>query len=143
MKKIIIAALMLTGTLFAAENAPKGKYAIVLQSGAETNEAKARAVHALLYAADLAEHGHDVVLIFDGAGAGWVRELQKPENPFHRHYLRIKQLGMTQEICDYCTDVHDLQKDLAKEQEQLLVGDYHGHPSIAKWVGKGYHIIVL
>ena len=143
MKKILVTVLMLAGTLFAAENAAKGKYAIILLSGSETNEARSRAVHALLYAADLAEHGHDVVLIFDGAGAGWVRELEKPENPFHQHYLRIKQLGMTQEICDYCTDAHDLQKNMAEEQLRLLNGDYEGHPSIAKWIGRGYQVIVL
>jgi hypothetical protein len=50
---------------------------------------------------------------------------------------------MTQEICDYCTDVHDIQTDLAEAQKRLLNGDYKGHPSIAKWVGRGYRIIVL
>jgi len=143
MKKLLVVVLMLAGTLFAAEKAPKGKYAIILQAGAETNEARARAVHALLYAADLAEHGYDVVLIFDGAGTGWVNKLEKPENPFHRHYLRIKQLGIVEEICDYCADVHDVKKELSKEQERLLVGDYMGHPSISKWADKGYRIIVL
>jgi hypothetical protein len=143
MKQLLAAVLIFAGTLVAAENAPKGKYAIILLSGAETNEARSRAVHALLYAADLAEHGHDVVLIFDGAGAGWVRELDKPEHPFHKHYLKIKQLGMTQEICDYCTDAHDLQQDMIDEQLRLLNGDYEGHPSIAKWVGRGYQVIVL
>ena len=34
-------------------------------------------------------------------------------------------------------------KELSKEQERLLVGDYKGHPSITKWVDKGYRIIVL
>jgi hypothetical protein len=143
MKKIFVVVLMLTGTLFAADDAPKGKYAIILQAGAETNEGRARAVHALLYTADLAEHGYDVVLIFDGAGTGWARELEKLENPFHRHYLRIKQLGIVEEICDYCADVHDVKQDLTKEQERLLVGDYMGHPSLSKWVDKGYLIIVL
>ena len=143
MKKILVAVLMLAGTLFAVEDAPKGKYAIILQAGAETNEGKARAVHALLYAAELAEHGHDVVLIFDGAGTGWARELQKPENPFYKHYLRIKQLGIVEEICDYCADVHDVKKDLSKEQARLLIGDYKGHPSLARWTGSGYQIIVL
>jgi hypothetical protein len=134
---------MLAGTLFAAENMPNGKYAVILQAGAETNEARARAVHALLYAADLAEHGYDVVLIFDGAGTGWARELEKKENPFHQHYLRVKQMGIVQEICDYCADVHGVKKDLSEVQTRLLTGDYKGHPSLAEWAGRGYQIIVL
>jgi hypothetical protein len=142
-KKILVVVLMLAGTLFAVEKAPKGKYAIILQAGAETNEARARAVHALLYASDLAEHGYDVVLIYEGAGALWANELEKPDNPFHQHYLRIKQVGVVEEICDYCADAHDVKQDLTKEQEQLLVGDYKGHPSISKWVDQGYRIIVL
>ncbi len=143
MKIILVVVMMLAGTLFAVEKAPKGKYAIILQAGAETNEGKARAVHALLYASDLAEQDYDVVLIFEGAGAFWANELEKPENPFHQHYLRIKQLGVVEEICDYCADAHDVKKDSTKEQERLLVGDYKGHPSISKWVNDGYRIIVL
>ena len=57
MKKMLLVALMVAlmvaGISLAAE--PKGKYAIVLQAGNETNEGKARAVHALLYATELAE----------------------------------------------------------------------------------------
>lgn len=143
MKKLIVVVLMLAGTLFAAEEPVKGKYAIILQAGAETNESKARAVHALLYATELAEHGNDVVLIFDGAGAGWVNELEKLENPFHQHYLRIKQLGIVEQICDYCADAYDVKKDMSEEQLKLLVGDYKGHPSLSMWAGRGYQIIVL
>ena len=143
MKKLLVAVLMLAGTLSAVEEVPKGKYAIILQAGAETNEGRARAVHALLYATDLAEHGYDVALIFEGAGALWANELEKPENPFHKHYLRIKQLGIVEEVCDYCADAHDVKQDLSKEQERLLVGDYEGHPSISRWADEGYRIIVL
>ncbi len=144
MKKALWMGLILTVTLvtgFAAEK--KGKYAIVLQSGNETNEAKARAVHALLYATELAESGYGVVLIFDGAGTGWANELRKPENPFHKHYTRIKELGMVEEICDYCADSFTVKDDLPAEQKKLLVGDYEGHPSLVKWIERGYQIIVL
>ena len=40
------------------------KFAIVLQAGKETHEGMARAVHALLYAAELKEKGYEVVLTF-------------------------------------------------------------------------------
>ena len=142
MKKLLFIALLITGVAFA-EKEPKGRYAIVLQAGNETNESKARAVHALLYATELAEKGYTVALIFDGAGTGWANELRKPENPFHKHYLKIKELGMVEEICDYCADAFEVKDDLPEQQKKLLVGDYEGHPSLVKWIERGYQIIVL
>ena len=141
MKKIVLMMLLAAGSAFAAE--PKEKYAIVLQAGNETNEGKARAVHALLYATELAEQGYPVVLIFDGAGTGWANELRKPENPLHKHYLRIKELAVVEEICDYCADSFNVKEDFPEQQRKLLVGDYEGHPSLVKWIEKGYRIIVL
>ena len=144
MKKAICMIMVLMGVLATGFAAEKTKmYAIVLQAGAETNEAKARAVHALLYATELAEKGYPVVLIFDGAGTGWANELRKPENPLHKHYLKIKELGIVEEICDYCADSFDVKKDLSEQQRKLLVGDYDGHPSLVKWIEKGYEIIML
>ena len=146
MKKSIYVVLVLMGVVltgFAEEVKAKRKYAIVLQAGNETNEGMARAVHALLYTQELAEHGHQVVLIFDGAGTGWAKELRNPENPFHKHYLKIQQLGMVVEICDYCADAFGVKDDLHEQQKKLLVGDYAGHVSIAKWSDNGYEIIVL
>ena len=141
MKKLLLIALLLAGGVFAAEK--KGKYAIVLQAGAETNEGTARAVHALLYARELAENGFEVALIFDGAGTGWANELRKPENPLHKHYMKIKELGMVEEICDYCAEAFKVKADLPEQQRKLLVGDYEGHPSLVKWIGKGFQVIVL
>ena len=141
MKKIIVMVLMLAGIAFAEE--PKKKYAIVLQAGAETNEGTARAVHALLYARELAENGYEVVLIFDGAGTGWANELRKSDNKLNKHYLKIKELGMVEEICDYCADAFDVKEHLPLQQQKLLVGDYEGHPSLVRWLEKGYEIIVL
>jgi hypothetical protein len=145
MKKLLLLVLLLSGVVFAetGQKEPKGKYANVLQAGNETNEGKARAIHALLYATELAENGYEVALIFDGAGTGWANELRKPENPLHKHYLRIKELGMVEEICDYCADAFDVKEDLPEQQRQLLVGDYEGHPSLVRWIERGYRIIVL
>jgi hypothetical protein len=138
---MILALVMALSTGFADE--AKGKYAVILQAGNETNEGMARAVHALLYTQELAEHGHQVVLIFDGAGTGWAKELRNPENPFHQHYNKIQKLGMVVEICDYCAAAFEVKEDLPEQQKKLLIGDYNGHVSISKWADKGYEIIVL
>ncbi len=136
---LVMVVALVTG--FAEKE--KGGYAIVLQAGNETNEGMARAVHALLYATELAEEGYPVVLIFDGAGTGWANELRKPENPLHKHYLKIKELAVVEEICDYCADSFEVKDNLPEQQKKLLVGDYEGHPSLVKWIEKGYRIIVL
>ncbi len=145
MKKLFLVILLLSGIVFAEteQKEPKGRYAIILQAGNETNEGKARAVHALLFATELAEKGYEVVLIFDGAGTGWANELRKPENELHKHYLRVQELGMVEEICDYCADSLNVKEDLTEQQRKLLVGDYKGHPSLVKWIERGYQIIVL
>jgi hypothetical protein len=150
MNKMLLILVILTGIAHAesVNTAPahddlSDKYAVILQAGNETNEGMARAIHALLYATELAESGYEVVLIFDGAGTGWANELSKPENPLHKHYLRIKELGMVEEICDYCARQFEVKKDLPEEQRKLLVGEYHGHPSLVKWIKRGYQIISL
>lgn len=145
MKRLVLSAVLLLGLVASgvSEQEPKGRYVIVLQAGAETNEGMARAVHALLYARELAENGYDVVLIFDGAGTGWAAELRKPENPLHEHYNKLKELGLMEEICDYCAEVFDVKKRLSEQQKKLLSGDYEGHPSLVKWIEKGYRIIAL
>jgi hypothetical protein len=144
MKQSIWVGLILMGMLatgLAVEQ--KAKYAIVLHAGAETNEGMARAVHALLYARELSEKGYDVALIFDGAGTGWAKELQKPENALHEHYLKVKELGLVEEICDYCAEAFNVKNDLLELQKKQLAGDYEGHPSLVRWIEKGYQIITL
>ncbi len=139
---MLLAVLAVACSVHSAESESR-KFALVLQAGNETNEGMARAVHALLYAKELLEKGYDVVLIFDGAGTGWASELAKPENPLHKHYARLKEMGVVEEICDYCAEAFGVKEKLSDLQRRLLVGDYEGHPSIAKWVARGYQPIVL
>ncbi len=145
MKRLLlsIVACLMAATVLAGEKEPPGKVAIILLAGNETNEGMARAVHALLYARELADSGFKVALIFDGAGTGWAEELSKPENPLHKHYVEFKKRGIVEEVCDYCAERFGHRKNLTEEQRKLLVGDYEGHPDITKWVAMGYQIIVI
>jgi hypothetical protein len=143
MKRILAIMILMLSLVAVRAEEPCGKYAIILHAGNETNEGMARAVHALLYARELAEKGCQVVLIYDGAGTGWANELRKPENPLNKHYLKVKELGLVEEICDYCAEAFEVKEKLPEIQRKLLVGDYEGHPSLVRWVEKGYHIIVL
>lgn len=146
MKKLRFALLICSVALLpvmAEELEPKGRVAIVLLAGNETNEGMARAAHALLYARELADGGYQVALIFDGAGTGWANELSKPDNPLHKHYVEFRKRGIVEVVCDYCAEHFGHKENLLEAQRKLLVGDYEGHPDISKWIDKGYQVIVI
>ena len=120
------------------------KFVIILQAGKETHEGMARAVHALLYASELKEKGYEVVLIFDGAGTEWVEELTNPEskNKLLPMYQSFKKLGIQEVVCDFCAGAFGVKENL-NVRVCPLTSEYKGHPSIAKWVDRGYQVIVL
>lgn len=138
---VLLLVCLLPANIFAGA---RGKYLVILQAGRESHEGTARAVHALLYARELKEHGHAVVLVFDGAGTEWIAEWSKPDSTdkLASMYQELKAAGVTQIICDFCALAFKVKGTLA-EQKIPLTAEYQGHPSIAKWVDKGYQIIVL
>ncbi|MBI4115174.1 MAG: DsrE family protein [Candidatus Omnitrophica bacterium] len=140
---VLLAALMTT-SYFPNAFAESGKYLIIFQAGKESHEGMARAVHALLYSKELKEHGHEVVLVFDGAGTEWVSEWLDPESQdkLKPVYEELRKAGITEVICDYCASAF-LVKDKLKERKASLVAEYRGHPSIAKWADQGYQLVVL
>lgn len=138
----IVLFYLTTNSAFAAP----GKYLVILQAGKGPLhlEGMARAVHALLYTKELKEHGHEVVLVFDGAGTKWVEEWMDPEsdNKYRPLYEELRKAGVTQIICDYCASAFQVKKKLQK-RNAVFAGDYQGHPSIAKWADQGYQIVIL
>ncbi|MDO8489502.1 MAG: DsrE family protein [Candidatus Omnitrophota bacterium] len=120
------------------------KFAIVLQAGKETHEGMARALHALLYATELKEKGYDVVLIFDGAGTEWAEELSNPDSQSKLlpMYQSLKKTGVVEVICDFCSLAFGV-NDKLKNRQANLVSEYQGHPSIEKWIRRGYVLIIL
>lgn len=121
-----------------------GKYAIILQAGKESHEGMARAVHAFLYAKELKEHGHEVVLIFDGAGTEWAEELSNPESQskLKPMYDQLKEVGIVEIVCDFCAGAFAVKERLAQRQVPMTA-EYAGHPSIAQWADAGYALMVL
>ena len=119
------------------------KFVIILQAGTESHEGLARAVHALMYSAELLEAGHKVVLIFDGAGTEWAKALRDPQHRLHSTYQKLAALGAIEEVCDFCSGAFGVKEELTKFGQVPLVGTYNGHPSLAKWINSGYTVIVL
>lgn len=141
---VFFAALFL---MFLAVASPvfaeAGKYLIILQSGTDGDEGVARAIHALIYTEDLQAHGHEVVLLFDGAGIQWLAETTDGEvNELRPRFDALREAGLTQVICDFCATAFELKENLQKDN-MPLVGDYKGHTSIAKYADEGFEIITL
>jgi len=136
--------LLLIGAWGTNAHAARGKYLVILQAGNETHEGKARALHALLYSKELKEHGHDIVLLFDGAGTEWAAEWSKPDTTDHLApmYKELREAGVANIICDFCANAFQGKSSL-EENKVPLTAEYKGHPSIAKWADKGYQIIIL
>jgi hypothetical protein len=133
-----------SGAVVAVADDTPGKYAIILQAGTETHEGMARAVHALLYAKELKEHGHQVVLIFDGAGTAWIEVLTNPNSTstLQPLYAELTSAGITYIICDYCATAFAV-KDALVARKEVLNAAYSGHPSIATWADQGYQLVIL
>jgi hypothetical protein len=135
--------LAAAGCAMCPASPAKGKFLVILQAGTESHEGLARAVHALLYSAELLEAGHKVVLIFDGAGTEWANALRDPKHKLHARYKKLADLGVVEEICDFCAGAFKVKGELKKIDGIPLVGTYSGHPSLVKWIDAGYTVIVL
>lgn len=150
MKKITSSLVLVTVVIFLIgyyafrANVPDKKFAIILQAGKETHEGMARAVHALLYASELKEKGYEVVLIFDGAGTEWAEEFSNPDSQSKllSMYKAFKKTEVQEIVCDFCAGAFGVKEKLNKRQCSLL-SEYKGHPSIEKWIKKGYQLLIL
>ncbi|MGH7820903.1 MAG: DsrE family protein [Candidatus Binatia bacterium] len=144
----ILGVAALLGAIAASGDTGKAasreKYVIILQAGKETHEGMARALHALLYARELKEHGHAIVLVFDGAGTEWAEEWTKPDSthPLAPAYRKLRDAGVTEVVCDYCSGAFQVKGKL-RERGVPLTAEFDGHPSVARWVDEGYRLLVL
>ena len=121
------------------------KILIILQAGTQSHEGKARALHSVLYAKELAEAGATIRLVFDGAGTGWLARWLQPEGSISRAahvFAELRAAGLAYEVCDYCAGAFDVREDLTNAGEALS-GAYMDHPSIAAHVADGYQVWIL
>ena len=120
------------------------RVAVVLHAGTESHEGLARALHALLYTAEMKERGNDAQIVFDGAGTGWLARFRNPETESDQHlaqlFNKLKSEGLTYEVCDFCSGAFGVKDQL---QDQPMSGRYMDHPSIADLVEQGYQLWIL
>lgn len=115
------------------------KFAIIVHAS-ETEGA--RALHALLYTQELHEAGHEVKLIFDGAGTVWIKKFEDEQHPHNPLYKAVKKLGVIAGACQYCAGAFGVDNEVNQAGIPFL-GDVHGHPSLSKFVEEGFQILIV
>ena len=115
------------------------KFAVIIQAGPQEG---ARALHGLLYADELHDAGHDVRVVFDGAGTTWVKAYSDSDHKYHALFEKVRDSGLISAVCEYCSGAFGV-KDAIVEAALPLQGEARGHPSIARLVADGYSLLVL
>ncbi len=102
----------------------------------------ARALHGLLYARELKQGGHQVRLLFDGAGTGWIPRMEDPAWKYHSVYRWVKEQGLIGGACQYCSTAFRV-ADSVLQAGIALLGEADGHPSLQALVEDGYQLLIL
>ncbi len=119
------------------------KTAIILHAEPGTHDSMGRALHALLYTKELKESGNDVILIFDGGATKWITEFKKPDHKLASLYDEVIDSDVILGVCDYCIGAFGGDQEEVKKDGIPVIGEYNGHPSIAKLIDEGFQIITL
>lgn len=99
-------------------------------------------IHVLLNGIDLHERGKGGQIIIEGEAVKLVEEMSKPGHFLHTLYTKAKELGIILGACKACSV--KLKVDTAVQEDGInLIGDMSGHPSMGKFMDKGYTIITF
>ena len=99
-------------------------------------------VHVLLNALDMAEKGHEVKVILDGAATKQIAELADESKPFAKLYAQVKEKGLVAAVCKACASKMEA-LEAAQAQGLPISAEMSGHPPLARYVEAGYQIITL
>jgi hypothetical protein len=115
------------------------KVGIVLLADVETQGDKGRAFNALTSAREFKEAGDEVVLLFEGAGTKWVRELERDDGRFGEAFAQVKGVAAA---CKHCATVFEV-VDAVDASGVPLLDEYATHPSLKRLVDRGYQVITF
>jgi hypothetical protein len=116
------------------------KAAIIVLAGAETREGLGRVVNALTTAKEFAEHGDEVVVVFDGAGTIWIPELAEPGHRYHDLFESVR--GSISGACEYCAAAYSVTAEV-EEAGIALLDEYAQHPSLRTLAVDGYTVMTF
>jgi len=113
------------------------KVLILILAGTEIEEGRGRVFTALMMAKELKETGHEVKILFDGAGTEWIPELEEPTHKLHYLYKSVNDV--IDGICEFCAEAYGVKDTLPKNIK--LRGEYGGHQSYKKYIDEDYEIL--
>ncbi len=116
------------------------KAAIVVLADTESREGLGRVANALTATKEFKEEGHEVTVVFDRAGTRWVGELSDPEHKYNKHFESVKD--EVEGACAYCARAFGVKEEVHESGVDLM-GEFEGHPSLAKLVSQGYQVITF
>ena len=116
------------------------KMTVVLLADADTHEALGRAANAFEMVKEAKLAKNDVELLLDGAATKWARELAKPDHRLRPLFdsVRDRVTG----VCEYCAGAFGV-KEAVRSAGLPLVGEFDGHPSLAKRVVEGRQVVTF
>ncbi|MHB9288428.1 hypothetical protein ACKVMT_15465 [Halobacteriales archaeon Cl-PHB] len=115
------------------------KAAIIVLADTESHADLGRVTNALEATKEFQEEGDEVELLFDGAGTGWVPELESPDHPAHGLYEAVNDRAS---VCDFCADAFDV-GEAVDETTVERRAEYDGHPSVRDLVADGYEVVTF
>lgn len=118
---------------------------IVLSDPKSGQEALGRLFNALAAAYDFRQRGHDVELVFQGAGTRWAGVLEDADHPAHALYASVKETVAG--VSCGCADVFGARSAAEENGFDLIttnaVPGTSGLPSLASWVERDYTVLTF
>jgi hypothetical protein len=116
------------------------KVEILVLAEEGSHESLGRIVNALEFAKELKEKNHDVGIIFDGAGTTFIPALEKEDHKAHGVYKEVQDV--IDGACEFCSKAFGV-IDEVKKTDITLLDEFDNHPSLEKYIAKGYQIVTF
>jgi hypothetical protein len=94
------------------------KAAAIVFADTGSPEALGRVMNALTTAHEFKEAGHDVVVVFDGAGTKWVAELSRENHKYHGLFEEVRDVVAG--ACSYCAEAFGVKEAVEGAGVELL-----------------------
>ncbi|MFP4197064.1 MAG: cytoplasmic protein [Methanomassiliicoccales archaeon] len=98
--------------------------------------------HALMNVLDMDERGFECKMVIEGTATGLTKELTDPSRMFASEYAKVKEKGLIDCVCQACSSATG-SLDEVKEQGLPLCKEMRGHPSVGRYLGEGYTVLVF
>lgn len=99
-------------------------------------------VHVLLNALDMKEKGFEVKIVMEGSATRLVSDLVKGDVPFANLYSKARAQDLFDCFCQACSAKMGV-LDVIDSEGLPLRGEMGGHPSLARYIDRGFRVITF